>query len=141
MKINVDVLNEMYKIVTMGIIGIDEVKEKIENNVLEKNILDCKKKYQTYKLDIAKMLNEYNEEPQEINAFVKMFNEMYTDIKLINNDDSKIVKMMIEGTNKGIIKLQEIKNNKEIKDKNIEKLAYELLELLEFQVNAWKVYL
>ena len=136
---DVKALNELYKIVTMGIIGIDEVKGHIENKALAKTMSDAKKKYMVNKMDITNMLKELGEEPTEINIIIKMFNEIYTGIELIKCDDAKIAKMLIEGTNKGIIKVEEILNSD--MDKKVTELAEELLELLEFQIKSWKPYL
>ena len=123
----------------MGIIGIDEVKGHIENKALAKTMSDAKKKYMVNKMDITNMLKELGEEPTEINIIIKMFNEIYTGIELIKCDDAKIAKMLIEGTNKGIIKVEEILNSD--MDKKVTELAEELLELLEFQIKSWKPYL
>lgn len=136
---DVEALNELYKIVTMGIIGIDEVKGHIEDKALAKTMSDAKKKYMVNKMDITNMLKELGEEPTEINIIIKMFNEIYTGIELIKCDDSKIAKMLTEGTNKGIIKVEEILNCET--DKKVTELAEELLELLEFQIKSWKSYL
>ena len=74
--------------------------------------------------------------------FVKMFNEMYTDIKLIKDDDKKIVKMMIEGMNKGILKLNGFKNNDmDNLNKDEQKILLGLLDELEGQINKMKPYL
>ena len=107
---DVEALNELYKVVTMGIIGIDEVKGHIEDKALAKTMSDAKKKYMVNKMDITNMLKELGEEPTEINIIIKMFNEIYTGIELIKCDDAKIAKMLTEGTNKGIIKVEEILN-------------------------------
>ena len=136
---DVTVLNELYKVVEMGVIGINEVKGHIADASLAKTMIDAKKKYEVFKHDITKLLKELGEDPIEINIIIKMFNELYTGIELIKSDDSKIVKMLIEGTNKGIIKVEEILNLD--LEKNITNLAKELLELLEFQINSWKKYL
>lgn len=139
---NIDILNEMYKVVTMGIVGIDEVKDKILCRDLKDIIVSEKKVYQKYKLDISKLLNKESETPKEINMFVKMFNEMYTDIKLIKDDDKKIVKMMIEGMNKGILKLNGFKNNDmDNLNKDEQKILLGLLDELEGQINKMKPYL
>lgn len=139
---NIDILNEMYKVVTMGIVGIDEVKDKILCRELKDIIVAEKKVYQKYKLDISKLLNKESETPKEINMFVKMFNDMYTDIKLIKDDDKKIVKMMIEGMNKGILKLNGFKNNDmDNLNKDEQKILVELLDELEIQINKMKPYL
>lgn len=139
---NIDILNEMYKVVTMGIVGIDEVKDKVLCRELKEIIVGKKKVYQQYKLKISKLLNKEEETPKEINMFVKLFNEMYTDIKLIKDDDKKITKMMIEGINKGILKLNGFKNN-DLDNLNSEeqKLLLDLLATLEDQINNLKPYL
>ena len=62
-------------------------------------------------------------------------------MNLMNSSDGEIVGMLIEGTNKGIIKFQEIKNNEEITDKKISKLLNKLLELFEYQTTEWRQYL
>ena len=116
---DVEALNELYKVVTMGIIGIDEVKGHIEDKALAKTMSDAKKKYMVNKMDITNILKELGEEPTEINIIIKMFNEIYTGIELIKCDDAKIAEM----------------------DKKVTELAEELLELLEFQIKSWKPYL
>ena len=136
---DIKALNEMYKIVTMGIIGIDEVKGHIEDKTLTKTMSDARKKYMVNKMDITNMLKDINEEPEEINIIIKMFNEIYTGIELIKCDDAKIAKMLTEGTNKGIIKVEEILNSNV--NEKVKTEAEELLDLLEFQIKLWKSYL
>lgn len=136
---DIKALNEMYKIVTMGIIGIDEVKGHIEDKTLAKTMSDARKKYMVNKMDITNMLKDINEEPEEINIIIKMFNEIYTGIELIKCDDAKIAKMLTEGTNKGIIKVEEILNSNV--NEKVKTEAEELLDLLEFQIKSWKSYL
>ena len=91
------------------------------------------------KMDITNMLKDINEEPEEINIIIKMFNEIYTGIELIKCDDAKIAKMLTEGTNKGIIKVEEILNSNV--NEKVKTEAEELLDLLEFQIKSWKSYL
>ena len=141
MKRNIIILQEMFKTVSMGISGINDIKGKIKNEKLKTSILDAKKKYQRYKRKIIQLLKEYDTKPEDINLLIKITNGLWTDMKLMNSSDGEIVGMLIEGTNKGIIKLQEIKNNEGINDKRVIKLLNKLLELFEFQINAWKYYL
>lgn len=136
---DIKALYEMYKIVTMGIIGIDEVKGHIEDKTLTKTMSDARKKYMVNKMDITNMLKDINEEPEEINIIIKMFNGIYTGIELIKCDDAKIAKMLTEGTNKGIIKVEEILNSNV--NEKVKTEAEELLDLLEFQIKSWKSYL
>lgn len=136
---DVKALNELYKIVSMGIIGIDEVSGHIKDMKLAESMSSAKKKYMVNKTDIVNMLKELGEDPIEVNIIAKSFSEIYTGIELIKSNDSKIAKMLIEGTNKGIIKVEQILNSN--LDKSVNKLAKELLDLLEYQINSWKAYL
>ena len=47
--------------------------------------------------------------------------------------------MLTEGTNKGIIKVEEILNSNV--NEKVKTEAEELLDLLEFQIKSWKSYL
>ena len=141
MKRNIIILQEMYKTVSMGINGINDIKGKIKSEKLRISILDAKKKYQRYRRRIISIIKEYNTKPNDINVFIKITNSLWTDMNLMNSSDGEIVGMLIEGTNKGIIKFQEIKNNEEITDKKISKLLNKLLELFEYQTTEWRQYL
>ena len=141
MKRNIIILQEMYKTVSMGISGINDIKGKIKSEKLRISILDAKKKYQRYRRRIISIIKEYNTKPNDINVFIKITNSLWTDMNLMNSSDGEIVGMLIEGTNKGIIKFQEIKNNEEITDKKISKLLNKLLELFEYQTTEWRQYL
>ena len=136
---DIKALNYIYILGTMGIIGLDEVKGHIEDKILAKTISDATKKYMVNQMDITNMLKDLKKQPEEINVIIKMFNELYTGIELIKCDDAKIAKMLTEGTNKGIIKVEEILNSK-VSNK-VKTEAEELLELLEFQIKSWKSYL
>ena len=138
---DITILNEIYKVLSMGIIGIDEVKRNITDQVLLKTVIDAKKKYKSFIISITNILKKYDTTPQDVSTFSKMSNELFTDIKLINSNDGKIAKMLVEGTNKGIIKLQEIKNNENIINEKIKNIVLELDDLFEYQVNNWKNYL
>ena len=141
MKRNIIILQEMYKTVSMGINGINDIKGKIKSEKLRISILDAKKKYQRYRRRIISIIKEYNTKPNDVNVFIKITNSLWTDMNLMNSSDGEIVGMLIEGTNKGIIKFQEIKNNEEITDKKISKLLNKLLELFEYQTTEWRQYL
>jgi DNA-binding ferritin-like protein (Dps family) len=141
MKRNIIILQEMYKTVSMGINGINDIKGKIKSEKLRISILDAKKKYQRYRRKIISIIKEYNTKPNDINVFIKITNSLWTDMNLMNSNDGEIVGMLIEGTNKGIIKFQEIKNNEGITDKKISKLLNKLLELFEYQTTEWRQYL
>ncbi|MBE6140052.1 MAG: hypothetical protein E7172_00705 [Firmicutes bacterium] len=142
MKKDIDVLNNIYKIVDMGIIGIDNVIMKIKDKCLEKIFIDQKKEYNSIKILALRLLNEYDETAKGIGKMAEISSSAMTNMELMKDDsDNNITKMMIEGSNKGIIELQSILNQKNIKNEQIINLAEELLKILEHNIQDLKKYL
>lgn len=132
-------LNEMYKVVSMGIEGLNMVTDKVDDKALQKTLIDAIKKYKIYLKDIEKSMEKRKEEVKDISGFTKMANKVITEVELMDSDDKKIIKMLILGTNKGIVKLEELLN-KDL-DSTEKSFAEKLLKLLEYQIKSWKVYL
>lgn len=142
MKRDIEILNKIYKIVDMGIIGIEEVIEKIEDKCLEKVMLDQKKDYMVIRTDVKNLLMEYEEDPKKINPVVRLSNDIYTNMKLLGNEnDSELAKMMLKGTNTGIIELTNIKNEDKFKNKKVKDLVLHTLKVLEYNEKELKKYL
>lgn len=133
------VLNNVYNILETEIMAIGEVRGKIESKPFIKEIIDAKKRCQSQKMTINKILSNYGEKPKEINMFVKFFNDIYTDIKLNDKDDSKIAQLLIAATSKEIEKLEEIYSLE--LDKKVSKITKEAIDLLKYQVNIWNRYI
>ncbi len=132
-------LNEMYKVVSMGIEGLNMVTDKVDDKALQKTLIDALKKYKIYLKDIEESMEKRKEEVKDISGFTKMANKVITEVELMDSDDKKIIKMLILGTNKGIVKLEELLN-KDL-DSTEKSFAEKLLKLLEYQIKSWKVYL
>ena len=142
LKTDVDILNKMYRIVEMGIIGILEVVKKVEDSCLEKLMLDQKKDYMVVKKDIRDLLDEYEEDPKKIGGMTRVSNDIYTNIKLMGEEDDKVIsKMMLEGTNKGVIEVTAILNDKKYNNEKISDIAEHLLKVLEYNGRELKKYL
>lgn len=142
LKTDVDILNKMYRIVEMGIIGVDEVVKKVEDSCLEKLMLDQKKDYMVVKKDIRDLLDEYEEDPKKIGGMTRVSNDIYTNIKLMGEEDDKVIsKMMLEGTNKGVIEVTAILNDKKYNNEKISDIAEHLLKVLEYNGRELKKYL
>lgn len=132
----------MYRIVEMGIIGVDEVVKKVEDSCLEKLMLDQKKDYMVVKKDIRDLLDEYEEDPKKIGGMTRVSNDIYTNIKLMGEEDDKVIsKMMLEGTNKGVIEVTAILNDKKYNNEKISDIAEHLLKVLEYNGRELKKYL
>ena len=142
MKKDLEVLNNIYKIVDMGIIGIDNVLTKISSSALEKVFIDERKEYNLIRIDAIKLLGDYEEKPKGISKMAEVSSTIMTDMELMRKcDDNQITKMMIQGTNKGIIELTSILNKKTVKNEKITELAQKLLDTMEHNVQDLKKYL
>ena len=141
-KKDIEILRHIYFIVDFGIIGITEVIEKVSNPCLEKIMLDQKKEYLVLRNDIKNLLEEYDEKPKNLGPLTRISNDLYTNIKLLKNEnDEKITKMMLEGTNKGIIEAMNILHNEEYHNEEITKILKRLIKFLENNERELKKYL
>lgn len=142
MKRDIEVLNKMYKVVDMGIIGIEEVIKKVDDSCLEKVMLDQKKEYLVVRSDIKNLLDEYEEDPKGISTMARVSNDIYTNMKLMGNENNQeIAKMMLEGTNRGIMDVTKIKNEENFKNEAIKPIIDHLLDILEYNERELKKYL
>ena len=142
MKRDIELLNTVYNIVDMGIKGIDDVLNKINDLCLEKVILDQKKEYNIIRVEAMHLLEKYDEKPSGISKIIEMSNGAMTSLELLKDgSDKNIARMMYEGSNKGIIKVTSFINEGKVKNSKVEKLANKLLEVLESNMNSLKKYL
>ena len=138
----IDVLDELNKGACMGMDAINFVIDKVEDEEFE-NLL--KEQYNGYKKiseSICELYPEYStKEPHETNAMNKVMTwygiEMRT---LLDNSNSKIAELLLQGTNMGIIEGRKLLNNKNT-DKEVEKLVSEYVKNQEEAVEKLKQFL
>ena len=142
MKQDIQVLENIYKIVDMGIKGIDNVLTRIENQSLEKIFIDERREYNLIRIDAIKLLGDYEEKPQGISKMAQMSSDVMTDMELMMDpSDNRITKMMLEGTNKGIIELNSLLNKRSLTNPKVEELSHKLLDTMEHNIQDLKKYL
>ena len=142
MKKDIEVLNKIKTIVDMGVINIDEVLDKVSDACLEKIMIDEKKEYLCLKSDITDLLNDYDEKGSNVGIVTRISNDIYTNMKIKGKDnDKEIAKMMVEGTNKGILEVTSLINEKKYKNNKISKVLNKLLKTLESNIIDLKKYL
>ena len=133
---------KLYQNVEMGIVGIESIEEKIESRSLAKLILNQKKEYEKVKEKLVSLCSKYNVEDKELGAFVKLSSDMMVMMKtLMDKSEHTIAKMMMEGTNKGLIQLEELLNNYQGKDEKIIQLIQETIDLEHQNNEELKIYL
>ena len=137
-----EILLKLYQNVEMGIVGIENIEEKIESRSLAKMILNQKKEYEKVKEKLVSLCSTYNVIDKELGAFVKLSSDMMVTMKtLMNKSEHNIAKMMMEGTNKGLIQLEELSNNYQGKDDKIIDLIKEIINLEHQNNDELKIYL
>lgn len=137
-----EILLKLYQNVDMGIVGIDAIYNQIETKVLKKKIKSQRKEYIILKRKLSKLCKHYKVTDKELGLFVKLNSELMVGMKtMFDKSDSKIAKLMMEGTNKGLIQLQELLNHYNKKDKKLVKILEETLELEHQNNNELKKFL
>ena len=104
---NIEFLNLIYQNAEMGLIGIDAVKDKVESSEIAKVIEEQRKEYDKFCSDAKKLLSKYGAKEEEISALKKLSSKIMSEAMTINKDDKNIVKLMMEGNEKGVIAIKE----------------------------------
>lgn len=134
-------LNSIYKTSEMGIVGIDDVIEKTKTLELSNLLLEQRKDYEVILKKCNKLLKENEFTKKKLGNAAKVSSKIMANMKVtLDNSDSCIAKLMIEGTNKGIIKMTKFLNKLK-KDNNIKKLGEDLLNIMNTNLENLKAYL
>lgn len=126
----------------MGIDGIEEVLDKVENeklkSILEKYLQDHKKLEDKIKDE----LDKFHDEEKEPNPIAKAMSWIKINFKLIKGEHDKVIAdLMIEGCNMGIKSICRYMNQYPNALENIKKLCYDLVELEENFAKDMREYL
>ena len=138
----INVLDELNKGACMGMDAIHFIIDKVEDEEFHKEL---ERQYNGYKKisdRICELYPEYsNDEPHETNAMNKVMTWYGIEMKtLLDNSNSKIAELLLQGTNMGIIEGRKLLNNKNT-DKEVEKLVSEYVKNQEEAVEKLKQFL
>ncbi len=138
---NIKFLNSIFKTCEMGVVGINDVIDKVKQEDFRGFLQEQKDEYNNIIKETREIFTSYGSEEKELNTMVKKMSEMMSEAKLAGKDDSMVAKMMMEGTNKGIIKINKALNEYDGTDKEIVALSQKLIKTLENNINGLKTYL
>ena len=142
MEKDLDFLNYMYKNAKMGIIGINDILSKTKAKEMKDLLYKQKLEYEGICKDVEKILEKKEAKVEDIGMMAKISSSFMSSVKLAEDkSDSMIAKMMIEGTNKGIIEINEKLNNIPNISKEAKKIAMKLLKIEQFNLTELKKYL
>lgn len=138
---NIIFLNLIYQNSEMGLIGIDVVLKKVTNEKIAKLIEEQKKEYENICHKAKEILIKYGAKEEEIPKMKELSSKLMSEMMSLGSDDKKIVKLMMEGNEKGVIAIQEKLNTYQDKDPEIIELAEKLLKTEEHNREEFKEYL
>lgn len=142
MKEDINALDEIHKGCCMGQDAIKYVLDKVEDGVFKQEI---EKEYNDYD-SIAKKIDEiypnYNEgKPHETSLMTKAMTWTGVEMKtMMDNSNSKIAELLLQGVNMGIIEGRKILNQK-VLNEEVYKIVSDYVTMQEKSVEELKKYL
>ena len=139
---DIKILNKLYQCAEMGTIGIESVIDKAHQEEFRNTLHSQKEEYDKIVDQIVSILKKYGCEEKHIGTMAKKSSEMISEMKTkIDDSDSQIAKMMMEGNNKGIIEVAKLKNEYEGTDEEIMELMEHFLKTEQQKIDEMKKYL
>lgn len=138
---NIIFLNLIYQNAQMGLIGIDTVMDKVKNEKIAKLIHKQRKEYEQFCENAQEILIKYGAREEEIGKLKELSSKMMSELMTLKADDKKIVKLMMEGNEKGVIEITEKLNAYQEQDPEIISLAEKLLATEEHNREELKEFL
>ena len=102
---NIKFLNLIYQNAQMGLIGIDMVIKKVENEKIAKLIGEQKKEYEKFLSDAHEILIKYGAKEEEISKLKELSSKVMATFMTMNKSDKEIAKLMMEGNQKGVLEI------------------------------------
>lgn len=142
MNDHIEFLNYIYQNAEMGIVGIEDIITKVKDEKFEKLLQEQKSDYENICKEAINILKKYGKEQKELNKMAKMSSYMMVKMKTMKDcSTSNLAKMMMEGSNKGIIEITEKLNAYNEPDEEITALANKLLETEQNNLDDLKKFL
>jgi len=142
MSEEVELLQYIYKNAEMGVIGIDNIITKVQDEKFEELLNNQKNEYVNICTETENILKKYGKQNEEVGVVAKVSTKVMSEMSLLKeNSTQSIAKMMVEGTNKGIVEIVEKINAYSNSDAEITVLANKLKNTLEKNIDDLKKYL
>lgn len=137
-----EVVLKLYQNVEMGIVGINSIDKYIKENSLKKVIYGQKSEYETLKNKLLDFCKDYNVKDKELGPFAKISSDMMVKMQMLkDSNDSHIAKMMMEGTNKGLIELEKLNNDYHGTDDSLREMIHKIIIREQQNNEELKVFL
>ncbi len=97
--------------IKMGVSSIDDVINHVRSEDMKYSLNKCRDEHEELKTQIQELLNKYQDDGKNPNAFAKGMSWMKTNVKLaMNENDSTIADLITDGCNMGVKSLSRYLN-------------------------------
>lgn len=139
---NAELLNFVYQNAQMGVNTMKQILDRVEDGSFKEQLRKQLTAYEDFQQEARKMLNENGFDEKGIGAFDRLKTYLMINMQtMMDAGEDHIAKMLITGSNMGIVEAtQNIKRYKNA-EKDIIKLMERLLHMEEKNVEELKKYL
>lgn len=135
-------LNGYYKNASVGIDAIETVLPKTKNENLSKELHKQMEYYKKEKSALTDQMLQNNITPESKGTMAKLCTEMNVALHSIGGiDTNEIAKLMVQGTNMGIVQMTELMNKNNEAPENIRRQGKEMIRREEAYIERLKPYL
>lgn len=128
--------------IKMGILSLDDVMENVRSEELRSLLQESRDTHCRLGSDTRQYLERYHDDGKEPAAMARMMSWLKANVKLEGDDvDSKAADMITDGCNMGIKSLHRYLNQYPAAEKNVKKLANELIDAEETLIQDLREYL
>jgi len=139
---DIELLQYVYKTADMGCEGIQSVLDYTQSGDLKSKLKDQHKEYQNIRRQAEVLLEARNEFPKGVGPIAKVSADiMSTGKMMVDQTDSKIAEMTIQGNQMGINKTIKHLHDYSGQDADIRRLAEKLLATEEANAGQLKSFL
>ena len=139
---NEEFLQYAYKNASMGKSSIDQIIKVIDDNNLKDVLHEQINDYEHILENVAKELEILKSEPKDVSKFTEMMTYFSVKISTVNdNTSTHIAKMLIKGSDMGIIQITETLSNYKRLKPSIRQIGKNLLEIEENNRSRLKKFL
>lgn len=129
-------IEELLNGLNMGMLAIDHLIDKIENEQLRDIVLHQRKNYGDLKNNV---LNDYPHSEDKTKN--KLMLESMIEMKTLMSDDAKIAKMLTQGSLQAVMTMTHLLNNEVHTDQKVKKYADQFEDISKKYIEELKAYL
>lgn len=139
---NAELLNFVYQNAQMGVNTMKQILDRLEDGSFKEQLRKQLTAYEDFQQEARKMLNENGFDEKGIGAFDRLKTYLMINMQtMMDAGEDHIAKMLITGSNMGIVEATQNIKRYENAEKDIIKLMERLLHMEEKNVEELKKYL